>query len=221
MASLCGSDIARTVPVAVATGKGRPDSGMDFRRWALLTNPPFARSRRFMSQRKKDRVTRPRKTKPAPKPIKPDLMPQWLKTDQALAAGERFFRPVDWLAFAITTLIALFGYCLTISPDLTLEDSGELRREAEKELVGDGVLVAAVHVAGVACRLPAAAAATRCVAPRPVDQIVKDELRAREVLGLLGRPVGSEPSETPPRLVVKVATQREADALIASGNGHV
>ena len=79
-----------------------------------------------MSQRKKDRVTRPRKTKPAPKPIKPDLMPQWLKTDQALAAGERFFRPVDWLAFAITTLIALFGYCLTISPDLTLEDSGEL-----------------------------------------------------------------------------------------------
>jgi len=79
-----------------------------------------------MSQRKKDRVTRPRKTKPAPKPVKPDLMPQWLKTDQALAAGERFFRPVDWLAFAITTLIALFGYCLTISPDLTLEDSGEL-----------------------------------------------------------------------------------------------
>ena len=44
----------------------------------------------------------------------------------ALAAGERFFRPVDWLAFAITTLIALVGYCLTISPDLTLEDSGEL-----------------------------------------------------------------------------------------------
>ena len=99
---------------------------MDFRRWALLTNPPFARSRRFMSQRKKDRVTRPRKTKQPPKLPKPDLMPQWLKTDQALAAGERFFRPVDWLAFAITTLIALVGYCLTISPDLTLEDSGEL-----------------------------------------------------------------------------------------------
>jgi len=79
-----------------------------------------------MSQRKKDRVTRPRKTKPAPKQSKSDLMPQWLKTDQALAAGESFFRPIDWLAFVITTLIALVGYCLTISPDLTLEDSGEL-----------------------------------------------------------------------------------------------
>ena len=91
-----------------------------------MTNSPFAHSRRIMSQRKKDRVVRPRKTKPAPKPAKPDLMPQWLKTDQALASGERFFRPIDWLAFAITTLIALLGYCLTISPDLTLEDSGEL-----------------------------------------------------------------------------------------------
>ncbi|MEE2613949.1 MAG: DUF2723 domain-containing protein [Verrucomicrobiota bacterium] len=79
-----------------------------------------------MSQRKKDRVVRPRKLKPDSMPKKPDLMPSWLKTDQALAAGERFFRPVDWLAFAITLLISLIGYCLTISPDLTLEDSGEL-----------------------------------------------------------------------------------------------
>ena len=78
-----------------------------------------------MSQRKKDRVTRPRKNQAGTEAGKADLMPQWLKTDQALAAGERF-QPVDWLAFAITTLIALIGYCLTISPDLTLEDSGEL-----------------------------------------------------------------------------------------------
>jgi len=53
-------------------------------------------------------------------------MPAWLKTDKALAAGESFFRPVDWLAFGITTLVTLLGYYLTLSPDLTLEDSGEL-----------------------------------------------------------------------------------------------
>ncbi|MAD22574.1 MAG: hypothetical protein CMO44_00180 [Verrucomicrobiales bacterium] len=99
---------------------------MDFCRFALLTNPPFAPLRIPMSQRKKDRIVRPRKLKPDSKPKKPDLMPSWLKTDQALAAGQRFFRPVDWLAFAITLLISLIGYCLTISPDLTLEDSGEL-----------------------------------------------------------------------------------------------
>ncbi len=33
---------------------------------------------------------------------------------------------MDWLAFGITTLVTLLGYCLTISPDLTLEDCGEL-----------------------------------------------------------------------------------------------
>ena len=77
---------------------------MDISRLALLTIPPFASSRISMSQRKKDRVVRPRKLKPDSKPKKPDLMPSWLKTDQALAGGERFFRPVDWLAFAITFL---------------------------------------------------------------------------------------------------------------------
>ena len=36
------------------------------------------------------------------------------------------FRPVDWLAFAITALLVFIGYYLTLAPDLTLEDSGEL-----------------------------------------------------------------------------------------------
>jgi tetratricopeptide (TPR) repeat protein len=36
------------------------------------------------------------------------------------------FRTVDWITFALTTLIVLAGYLYTISPDLTLEDSGEL-----------------------------------------------------------------------------------------------
>lgn len=37
-----------------------------------------------------------------------------------------FFRRVDWLAFATTLLISLVAYTLTLSPSVTLEDSGEL-----------------------------------------------------------------------------------------------
>jgi tetratricopeptide (TPR) repeat protein len=36
------------------------------------------------------------------------------------------FRKVDWLTLAITTLVVFVGYYLTLAPDLTLEDSGEL-----------------------------------------------------------------------------------------------
>ena len=36
------------------------------------------------------------------------------------------FRRIDWIAFALTTVITLTGYLLTLAPDLTLEDSGEL-----------------------------------------------------------------------------------------------
>src|SRR6266545_2490904 len=35
-------------------------------------------------------------------------------------------RKIDWLTFGITTLIVFIGYYLTLAPDLTLEDSGEL-----------------------------------------------------------------------------------------------
>src|SRR5438552_599310 len=35
-------------------------------------------------------------------------------------------RKIDWLTFAITTLVVFIGYYLTLAPDLTLEDSGEL-----------------------------------------------------------------------------------------------
>ena len=80
-----------------------------------------------MGQNKKERVQRQRRPKPVVAvPVSSDPMPAWLKTDKALAAGESFFRPVDWLAFGITTLVTLLGYCLTISPDLSLEDCGEL-----------------------------------------------------------------------------------------------
>ena len=36
------------------------------------------------------------------------------------------FRPIDWFTFGVTTLLVWLGYYLTLAPDLTLEDSGEL-----------------------------------------------------------------------------------------------
>jgi hypothetical protein len=36
------------------------------------------------------------------------------------------FRRIDWFTFGITTLLVLIGYWITLAPDLTLEDSGEL-----------------------------------------------------------------------------------------------
>src|SRR6266498_5197301 len=35
-------------------------------------------------------------------------------------------RKIDWLTFGITPLIVFIGYYLTLAPDLSLEDSGEL-----------------------------------------------------------------------------------------------
>src|SRR5262245_54650938 len=46
---------------------------------------------------------------PAPKPVTPPL-----------------FRKIDWVSFGITTLLVFIGYLLTLAPDLTLEDCGEL-----------------------------------------------------------------------------------------------
>src|SRR5436190_2081450 len=36
------------------------------------------------------------------------------------------FRPIDWLTFGLTTLLVFIGYFLTLAPNVTLEDSGEL-----------------------------------------------------------------------------------------------
>lgn len=48
---------------------------------------------------------------PAPPPIKPP---------------PPLFRTLDWITFGVTTLLVFVGYYLTLAPDLTLEDSGEL-----------------------------------------------------------------------------------------------
>ena len=37
-----------------------------------------------------------------------------------------FFRRIDWLTFGLTTLLVLVGYLLTMGPDVSLQDSGEL-----------------------------------------------------------------------------------------------
>lgn len=47
-------------------------------------------------------------------------------TPPSLPPIPRLYRPVDWLTFALTTLLVLVGYLYTVTPDLTLEDSGEL-----------------------------------------------------------------------------------------------
>ncbi len=36
------------------------------------------------------------------------------------------FRKIDWVTFGVTAVLVFIGYFLTLSPDLTLEDSGEL-----------------------------------------------------------------------------------------------
>src|SRR5438045_2768683 len=38
----------------------------------------------------------------------------------------RLFRKIDWISFAVTTFMVFIGYFITLAPDLTLEDSGEL-----------------------------------------------------------------------------------------------
>ena len=49
-----------------------------------------------------------------------------LASEAAFIPGGRLFRPVDWIAFVLVSFVVMAGYLLTIAPDLTLEDSGEL-----------------------------------------------------------------------------------------------
>jgi tetratricopeptide (TPR) repeat protein len=42
------------------------------------------------------------------------------------ARKPRLFRKIDWMAFGASALLVFIGYFLTLAPDLTLEDSGEL-----------------------------------------------------------------------------------------------
>lgn len=66
----------------------------------------------------------PEKTNPA-KPAAP-ATPQ-ISTPEAIPSKvPPLFRRIDWLTFFVTTLCVWIGYYWTLSPDLGLEDSGEL-----------------------------------------------------------------------------------------------
>jgi len=54
-----------------------------------------------------------------------DSTPASAKT-QSKSKSPSLFRRIDWFTFAIVTTVVMIGYWLTLAPDLTLEDSGEL-----------------------------------------------------------------------------------------------
>lgn len=69
----------------------------------------------------------PKKSEPKPKasPASPAKAPA-VATAPPPGPVPPLFQKVDWLAFAITTLVVFIGYYFSLAPDLTLEDSGEL-----------------------------------------------------------------------------------------------
>ncbi|HAB17319.1 MAG TPA: DUF2723 domain-containing protein [Verrucomicrobiota bacterium] len=58
-----------------------------------------------------------------PPPAKGVSIPEASAAD---TSPPRLFRPVDWLTLGVVSLVMLLAYLLTLAPDLTLEDSGEL-----------------------------------------------------------------------------------------------
>src|SRR2546423_694977 len=57
----------------------------------------------------------------APAPASPPA-----QTPPSIPKPPPLFRPIDWLSFGLTALLVFLGYLYTLSPDLTLQDSGEL-----------------------------------------------------------------------------------------------
>src|SRR5438874_13399997 len=73
-------------------------------------------------------------------------------------------RKIDWFTFGITTLVVFIRYYLTLAPDLTLEDSGELAvgsfyagvlhpRGYPVWTIFTLLLTVLVHFSNVACRV--------------------------------------------------------------------
>lgn len=65
---------------------------------------------------------------PTRPPAKPPTPPQTPIAPPSTVPpeGPNLFRRLDWITFGITTFLVFVGYYLTLAPDLTLEDSGEL-----------------------------------------------------------------------------------------------
>jgi thioredoxin-like negative regulator of GroEL len=53
------------------------------------------------------------------------------KTPPAPEPTGSMFRPVDWISALLTTVLVMVGYMMTIAPNVTLEDSGELAVAAQ------------------------------------------------------------------------------------------
>ena len=65
---------------------------------------------------RKTTSTKSQGTKPAPVPAVPTVP----------AHVPPLFRPIDWLAFLFATAVVFIAYYLTLAPNVTLEDSGEM-----------------------------------------------------------------------------------------------
>jgi tetratricopeptide (TPR) repeat protein len=85
------------------------------------TKPPI--SRLFQSTMNSDKsiLAKPAETSATTPAVKP-------KTAEATSPTKstRLFRGIDWWTLALVTTVVMIGYSLTLAPDLTLEDSGEL-----------------------------------------------------------------------------------------------
>jgi tetratricopeptide (TPR) repeat protein len=78
-----------------------------------------------MSNEKSKRANAPQSAgSAAPAPAASAAAPA--KTDSLPPRLPPLFRPIDWATFVVTTLVVWTGYFLTLAPNLTLEDSGEL-----------------------------------------------------------------------------------------------
>lgn len=85
-------------------------------------------------KKRQNRTAENQSSPAANKPKKADLSQRPPETPFAFfqqekkpdAPVEKLFHKVDWIAFGITTFVVMLGYYLTLAPDLTLEDSGEL-----------------------------------------------------------------------------------------------
>lgn len=66
------------------------------------------------------------KNKPAPQKAAPAKPATPAPAPAPIPQVAPLFRNMDWLTLGITTLLVFIGYFLTVAPDVTLEDSGEL-----------------------------------------------------------------------------------------------
>lgn len=68
----------------------------------------------------------PSRTGPPPIKLAKPVEVRGTPAPTAPAKVPPLFRRIDWITFALTTLMVFGGYLYTLAPDLTLEDSGEL-----------------------------------------------------------------------------------------------